>query len=484
MLGLNRDNHVVYNVIVELKVMKIGKSVLSLVLLAGLGLNLNAQEQVEGFVHEQSATSDYVWPTDPQVLEKLDKWQDLKFGVLFHWGLYSVPGIVESWSICSEDEDWISRKKNLPYDEYKKWYWGLKDSLNPVNFNPEQWAEVMADAGMKYMIFTTKHHDGFCMFDSEYTDFSIANGPFREDPRRDVAFHVFDAFRQQGFMIGCYFSKPDWHCEWFWNPYFATPTRRINYKKERHPEWWEKYCTFTRNQLNELTSRYGSLDILWLDGGWIAGEDIGLDGILEQARQWHPGLISVDRTIRGKNENYQTPERGIPETQLNYPWESCIPLSNDWGWVPNAPYKSAQKVINTLAEITAKGGCFVLGVGPTPDGIIERGVVERLHAVGEWLRVNGQAIYATRTTPVYHDGNIWFTADKDGETLYAIYALPEGEQLPACMEWKGNVPTGKMTLLKGNKRLKYTVEGEQVKVFLPEGLQNEPVVVQFRKTSK
>ena len=297
--------------------MKIGKSVLSLVLLAGLGLNLNAQEQVEGFVHEQSATSDYVWPTDPQVLEKLDKWQDLKFGVLFHWGLYSVPGIVESWSICSEDEDWISRKKNLPYDEYKKWYWGLKDSLNPVNFNPEQWAEVMADAGMKYMIFTTKHHDGFCMFDSEYTDFSIANGPFREDPRRDVAFHVFDAFRQKGFMIGCYFSKPDWHCEWFWNPYFATPTRRINYKKERHPEWWEKYCTFTRNQLNELTSRYGSLDILWLDGGWIAGEDIGLDGILEQARQRHPGLISVDRTIRGKNENYQTPERGILETQLN-----------------------------------------------------------------------------------------------------------------------------------------------------------------------
>ena len=151
-------------------------------------------------MHEQSATSDYVWPTDPQVLEKLDKWQDLKFGVLFHWGLYSVPGIVESWSICSEDEDWISRKKNLPYDEYKKWYWGLKDSLNPVNFNPEQWAEVMADAGMKYMIFTTKHHDGFCMFDSEYTDFSIANGPFREDPRRDVAFHVFDAFRQKGFI--------------------------------------------------------------------------------------------------------------------------------------------------------------------------------------------------------------------------------------------------------------------------------------------
>ena len=115
-------------------------------------MSLSAQEQVQGFVHQQSSYGLCV-ATDQQVLDKLAKWQDQKFGVLFHWGLYSVPGIVESWSICSEDVDWISRKGNLPYDEYKKWYWGLKDSLNPVNFNPEQWAEVMQDAGIKYMIF-------------------------------------------------------------------------------------------------------------------------------------------------------------------------------------------------------------------------------------------------------------------------------------------------------------------------------------------
>lgn len=190
---------------------------------AAFALNLHAQ-QVQGFVHKQSEATDYVWPTDQQVLDKLDKWQDQKFGVLFHWGLYSVPGIVESWSICSEDVDWISRKKPLPYDEYKEWYWGLKDSLNPVNFNPEQWADVMQDAGIKYMIFTTKHHDGFCTYDSKYTDFSIAHGAFKDNPRKNVAYHVFDAFRKRGFMTGCYFSKPDWHCEWFWNPYFATPT--------------------------------------------------------------------------------------------------------------------------------------------------------------------------------------------------------------------------------------------------------------------
>ena len=442
-------------------------------------MNANAQE-VQGFVHEQSAASDYVWPTDQQVLDKLDKWQDLKFGVLFHWGLYSVPGIVESWSICSEDEDWIPRDKSMSYEDYKEWYWGLKDKFNPVNFNPEQWADVMEDAGMKYMLFTTKHHDGFCMFDSKYTDFSIANGAFKDNPRNNVAKYVFEAFRQKNFMIGCYFSKPDWHCEWFWNPYYSTPNRRQNYKIEQHKDWWKNYQTFTENQLGELMSDYGSMDILWLDGGWVTGDDVNLDRVLEKARKTHPGLISVDRSIRGKNENYQTPERSIPATQLNYPWESCITLSNDWGWVPNAPYKSPEKVISILAEIVAKGGCLALGVGPTADGIIEQPVVERLHKIGEWMRANGEAIYSTRTTPVYNDGKTWFTANKDGETLYAIYTVSDGETLPATIEWKGNLPKGKMTLLQTGKKVKYSCEGDKVVVKLPEGLKNEPLAFKFK----
>lgn len=442
-------------------------------------LNANAQE-VQGFVHEQSAASDYVWPTDQQVLDKLDKWQDLKFGVLFHWGLYSVPGIVESWSICSEDEDWIPRDKSMSYEDYKKWYWGLKDKFNPVNFNPEQWADVMEDAGMKYMLFTTKHHDGFCMFDSKYTDFSIANGAFKDNPRNNVAKYVFEAFRQKNFMIGCYFSKPDWHCEWFWNPYYSTPNRRQNYKIEQHKDWWKNYQTFTENQLGELMSDYGSMDILWLDGGWVTGDDVNLDRVLEKARKTHPGLISVDRSIRGKNENYQTPERSIPATQLNYPWESCITLSNDWGWVPNAPYKSPEKVISILAEIVAKGGCLALGVGPTPDGIIEQPVVDRLHKIGEWMRTNGEAIYNTRITPVYNDGKTWFTANKDGEILYAIYTVSDGETLPATIEWKGNLPKGKMTLLQTGKKVKYSCEGDKVVVKLPEGLKNEPLAFKFK----
>ena len=449
---------------------------LGLALSAGFTTQIQAQE-AQSFVHQQSNTEDYVWPTDPQVLTKLKHWQDQKFGVLMHWGLYSVPGVVESWSICSED--WIVRERKPTYEEDKAWYWSQKDSLNPVNFDPSKWADVMKKAGMKYMIFTTKHHDGFCMFDTKYTDFSIAHGPFGKDPRHNIAKEVFNAYRNKGFMIGCYFSKPDWHSKWFWNPYYATPNRRINYKKQQHPDWWQNYRKFTQNQLNELTTDYGNIDILWLDGGWITGEEIGLDTILVNARKRNPGMISVDRTIRGKNENYQTPEQGIPAKQLDIPWESCITLSHAWGWTPNAKFKSPNKVIGILSEIVAKGGCLALGVGPKADGTLQPEVVKNLLQIGNWLNKNGQAIYSTVNAAHYNDGKVWFTADKNGKTLYAIYALEDGEKTPKTITWTENKPKGKLVLLQNGKSVKYTVKGNQVTVTLPSGLKNEPLAFKF-----
>lgn len=449
---------------------------LGFALSAGFTTQMQAQE-AQSFVHQQSNTEDYVWPTDPQVLTKLKHWQDQKFGVLMHWGLYSVPGVVESWSICSED--WIVRERKPTYEEDKAWYWSQKDSLNPVNFDPSKWADVMKKAGMKYMIFTTKHHDGFCMFDTKYTDFSIAHGPFGKDPRHNIAKEVFNAYRNKGFMIGCYFSKPDWHSKWFWNPYYATPNRRINYKKKKHPDWWQNYRKFTQNQLNELTTDYGNIDILWLDGGWITGDEIGLDTILVDARKRNPGMISVDRTIRGKNENYQTPEQGIPAKQLDIPWESCITLSHAWGWTPNAKFKSPNKVIGILSEIVAKGGCLALGVGPKADGTLQPEVVNTLLKIGSWLNKNGQAIYSTVNAAHYNDGKVWFTADKNGKTLYAIYALEDGEKTPKTITWTENKPKGKLVLLQNGKSVKYTVKGNQVTVTLPSGLKNEPLAFKF-----
>ena len=432
----------------------------------------SSEDKVPGnsYVHRQEMNG-YIAPDDPAVLHKLDQWQDLKFGVLFHWGLYSIPGICESWQICSED--WITRPAGFTYESYKRWYWDLQKAFNPVAFNPDQWADIMERAGMRYMVFTTKHHDGFCMYDSRYTDFSAAHAPlFQGNAKADIARHVFDAFRRRNFWIGCYFSKPDWHCQWYWNDYYATAGRGRNYKldTEEHRQWWENYRQYSRNQLTELTENYGPFDILWLDGGWVTAEDVYLDEVLQKARTGNsPGLISVDRAMRSRWENYQTPERSIPDEQLPYPWESCIPLSDSWGWNPEAHFKSPAKVIAMLAEVCAKGGCLLLGVGPTPQGLIQPEVEDILTPVGTWLSTHGEAIYSTHTTPTYtnKEHTVWFTAAKDGRTLYAIVPQQDGTA-PATftLTWSGNIPDGNITLLPSGKRVKYTIDGDNVTLTL------------------
>lgn len=434
-------------------------------ILAAFAMNVSAQS----FVHEQS--KEYIWPTDEKVLEKLTAWQDLKFGVLFHWGLYSVPGIVESWSITSED--WITPPTDKTYEEYKQWYWGLKDVFNPVNFNPEQWAEVTKDAGMKYMIFTTKHHDGFCLWDTKTTDFNITNTPFQRNPRKDALRYVLEAFRNEGFVLGTYFSKPDWHSNDYWWTAKATPNRSHNYKIEQYPERWNNYKTFVYNQVEELMNNYGSVDILWLDGGWTTAprEDINLDGIVDMARKAQPGLIVVERACPGKHENYQTPEQTIPDHQILNPWESCITLTYDWGWTPSNTWKSPAKVISILSEIVAKGGSLVLGIGPTPQGEIEPKTVEELKVIGKWMRANGEAIYSTVPTPVYRneESSIWFTANKDGKTIYGIVPQKDDANFPATISWQGNVPVkgSKIVQLSTGKALKYKTVGDVTTVTMP-----------------
>ncbi len=440
--------------------------------------------QAQPNVHPQSHQSQ--WPSDSKVMQKLDKWQDQKFGMIIHWGLYAVPGMIESWALCSED--WIERDSAVSYDDFKKWYWGFNKEFNPVKFNPEQWAKAGKDAGMKYLVFTTKHHDGFCMFDTKETDFSIAKGPFKDNPRADVAKYVFDAFRRQNFMIGAYFSKPDWHSEYYWWPKYATPDRNNNYDIRKHPWRWDQFKQYTYNQIGELMHNYGSVDILWLDGGWVRpletvneevkswganipswSQDIDIPRIASMAREAQPGLLIVDRTVHGPYENYQTPEQKIPEKQLDYPWESCMTLGNAWGYVPDDRYKSATKVIHSLIEIVAKGGSLLLGVGPGADGIIPEQAVSRLQEIGKWTAVNAAAIYKTRSTPNYNDGNTWFTQSKDGKIKYALVCLEEGCTLPPIVEWQGNVPAkgSRMILLESRKTVKWTSVGDKVNVYLP-----------------
>lgn len=460
------------------------KATLALALLAAAS-TLPAHAQQQG-IHQQSTT--YEAPTDPLVVQKLDKWRDQKFGLILHWGLYAVPGIIESWSICSED--WISRDSTIAYEDYKKRYWDYSQQFNPVKFNPEQWASVAKKAGMRYLVFTTKHHDGFNMFDTKQSDFKISNGPFKDNPRADVAKYVFDAFRKEGFMIGAYFSKPDWHSQDFWWSKYATPNRNVNYDITKYPWRWKKYQDFTFNQISELMHNYGSMDILWLDGGWVRpketvnaevrawgapipdfSQDVNMPRIAAMARQAQPGLLMVDRTVHGPYENYQTPEQRVPDQPLANPWESCLTLADNWGYVPNDVYKSPTKIVHSLVEVVAKGGSLLLGVGPRPDGTLDQEAVTRLAAIGKWLDVNGAAIYNTRATPRFKDGSTYFTQGKQG-TRYAIACLPEKEATPATLSWTGNVPKkgAKVTLLQTGKEVKWTATGDKVTLQLPAAL--------------
>ena len=213
------------------------KTLLILAILCAFGGAVSSQREDERYVRE----------TDPLVLKNLDHWQDIKFGLLMHWGPYSQWGVVESWSICAEDEGWCKRSQ-ADYIDYKRRYEGLKKTFNPVNFDPQRWARAARDAGMKYVVFTTKHHDGFSMFDSKYTDYKVTapECPFSTNPRANIAKEIFDAFRREGFLVGAYFSKPDWHNENYWWPNFATPDRNVNYDPLRYPDRWNRIRHFHR----------------------------------------------------------------------------------------------------------------------------------------------------------------------------------------------------------------------------------------------
>lgn len=447
----------------------------------------------------------YVPETDPLVLEKIKEWQDLKFGLLMHWGPYSQWGIVESWSICPEDEGWCRRKSD-DYYEYIKEYENLKTTFNPVYFNPEKWAKAAKNAGMRYVVFTTKHHDGFCMFDSKYTDYKITdqNCPFHTAANSNIAKEIFDAFREEGLWTGAYFSKPDWHCEDYWWPNFPPKDRNVNYDPLVYPEKWENYVQFTQNQILELMTDYGKMDILWLDGGWVANysdeeindfyskkinsmnsgflkgtivrQDIRMDEIVERARKKQEGLIVVDRAVAGKNQNYLTPENRVPPNMLPYPWESCIIAGGSWSWVPNAKYKSPRETIHLLCDIVCKGGNLLLNIAPGPNGKWDKQAYDLLDEVGKWMDVNGEAIYNTTTHFPYKNGNICLTKNDFGN-IFAIYLLlDENDILPEKVFLSNYCPLkgSKIEIIGRKGNLKWKKSGKGFEVEIPEKYRINP----------
>jgi len=448
----------------------------------------------------------YYTVEDPLVAEKLADWQSRKFGLFMHWGPYSQWGVVESWSICAEDEAWC-RRKSPNYTDYKRDYESLIKTFNPENFDPNKWALAAKDAGMRYMVFTTKHHDGFCMFDTETTEYKITNDScaFNSDPRANVTKEIFDAFREEDFMIGAYFSKADWNTEYFWWPNFATPDRNVNYNIEKYPERWESFVNFTHQQVVELATNYGNVDIIWFDGGWVrplttleakvsnfigslyreAGytqlrppqnQDLRMPELAQKVRDKQPGIIMVDRAVEGTEQNYMTSEQHIPDRYLPYPWESCITMGRSWSYIFEENYKPARQVIHMLVDVVSKGGNLLLNIGPGPDGTWHDEAYERLQEIGEWMQINQSAIYYTQGKPQFGRGNIRFTY-KDDDSVNIIYLAGEDEKIipeNLTVEKLKVKNVSQIKLLGSNQILEWEKSGSTIQISIPDELRNNP----------
>ena len=456
---------------------------------------------IEGNAQQHNFSDKYVVPDDPLVQQKLAHWQDIKFGLLMHWGTYSEWGIVESWSICPEDEGWTQRRGPYAgnYFDYVKAYENLQTTFNPTKFDPQKWAAAAKDAGMKYVVFTTKHHDGFCMFDTKQTDYKITSPktPFSSNPKANITKEIFNAFRKDGFMIGAYFSKPDWHCPYYWWPYFPPKDRNVNYDPQKHPDKWNEFKNYTYNQIEELMSGYGNVDILWLDGGWVRpkstidttvdwqrgityDQDIDMARIAKMARSHQPGLLVVDRTVSGKFENYVTPEQTIPATPMPHPWESCITMGNSWSYVPNDHYKSTNELVHMLLKIISRGGNFLLNVGPSPEGDWSDTAYSRLKEIGVWMKLHADAVYNTIPLAPYEDGNIIYLQSKD-KTIRYVYVLSDKTK---NVSPPASITVNKIALDKKSKivlmdapaaKIKWKPSNDGIIIELPSNVKNKVV---------
>jgi alpha-L-fucosidase len=353
--------------------------------------------------------------------------RNAKFGMFIHWGPYSQASVEASWPIMRPKPGGITEAE----------YRALPATFNPDKYDPHAFVELARSAGQEYMVFTTKHHDGFCMFDSSYTDYKITNTPYG----RDIVAQLAKACGEDGMPLGFYYSPPDMH-----HPGFRDTTKlaKENWNGEPQRPEWPSYLAYMQLQLSELLTRYGPAALIWFDG-LNHQEKYNGARVLQMIRDFQPATLVNDRI--GVPGDYETPEQFIPtaiptkdvvltgvdpkvssrlKNTIPRPedfrlWETCMTINNTWAYNKNDhDYKTEQTLIRSLIEVASRGGNFLLNVGPQPDGQIQPEFRQRLHAIGDWLTLNGDSIYGTTYGPVQGVAGLRTTANDKAVYVHVL----------------------------------------------------------------
>ena len=356
-------------------------------------------------------------PLLAQPTERTRWFADAKFGMFIHWGVYSVIG----------RHEWARHMFEIPQAEYDTY----ARAFNPVNFNPDTWVDIAKAAGARYMVITSKHHDGFSIFRSKVSDYDMKITRYPGDPLKMLA----DAAARRGMRLGFYHSIMDWHHADY------IPKREWEVPGQKQGGNIDRYLEFMKAQLRELLTGYGDVAVIWFDGEWEhSTKEMHSDEIYDMIRSLQPNTLINDRLYKrepGNRADFGTPEQFVPATGVRDPsgkpvlWEACVTINGDsWGYNKyETDYKTSRDLIRMLIEVVSKGGNLLLNVGPTPDGRIQDEFVTRLAAMGRWMRVNQEAIYGTTASP-FARLPFFGRATSKGNTVYLhVFQWPRSGEL-------------------------------------------------------
>lgn len=365
--------------------------------------------------------------TEAQKIQRMKWWTDSRFGMFIHWGLYASPA----------RHEWVKNRERMTNEQYQKYF----DIFNPDLYDPKEWARQAKEAGMKYVVLTAKHHEGFCLFDSKYTDYKATNTPFG----RDIIKEYVEAFRAEGLKVGFYYSLIDWH-----HPDYTIDSRHpqrqeddADYERLNKGRDMKKYQEYMKNQVTELLTNYGEISIIWFDFSFPGKNGKGRnewdsENLLKLARSLQPGIIVDDRLDLKDVEggwDFTTPEQvkvtKWPEVNgKKVPWETCQTFSGSWGYYRDEyTWKSPAQLLELLIESVSKGGNLLLNVGPTARGVFDQRAQDRLKAMGEWMKFNSRSIYNCTEAPENFKvpANTLLTYNPDTKKLYIhLLAYPMG----------------------------------------------------------